>query len=120
MIGRVPRPFGSIRLSFRDGGFQEQTGTGCNGKGRACNGFYISNVIEHLDLPGEFVVAAGMIHLKPNATGATGTAWQAEVFAATTEQLIAIVGTQAVPVTHLEFQGCAAFVARFSPISELL
>jgi hypothetical protein len=90
--------------SFRNGGFQEQTGFGgagpCGqkGKGQKCRGFFVEMVLEELDAPGEWFAAGNTLYVYPNSSG---TAWQGQISVGVSERLISLVGTQASPVQHI-------------------
>ena len=106
-------------LTFRNGGFQEQTGFGGNrkkdhlptgpcgkvGKNQTrgqCRGFFAEMVLEELDIGGEFFTAAGKLYIKPNMTG---TDWQTQVSVAASERLVSLIGTQQKPVANIQFHG---------------
>ena len=75
---------------------------GCNSNGRPCNGFFLEMVLEELDEGGEFFAAEGRVYLKPNTTT---THWQDCIYAATTERLVSLKGTQDKPVQNMQFHG---------------
>ena len=96
-------------LTFRNGGFQEQTGFGGAGpcsydqsRNQTCRGFFVEMVLEELDSGGEFFTAAGKLYIKPNVTG---SAWQKQIAVGVSERLVSLIGTQEKPVAHLQFQG---------------
>ena len=98
----------SRKLHFAYGGFQ-------HGRGGGSGAFYVENVTELLDAPGEWHVADGRLRLWPNSSSSspatasvsavTATASSISLSAAVLESIVVINGTREEPVTGVTFSG---------------
>ena len=92
---------GNSTVMFGRGGWQEARGSGIRS-----NHFYVENVFEELDAPGEWYldVNSSMLYFYPNATQLRLDASN-EYAAPVLQRLVAFVGTAANPVQHIRFEG---------------
>ena len=106
-------------LGFRNGGFQEQTGSGWDTNtddnirgGKRVNGFFMEMVLEELDAPGEFFYSPLdrklYVFLNKTTAAAVGAgpgSIQIDAKAVVAERLVSMVGTQQAPVMNISFTG---------------
>jgi hypothetical protein len=97
-VAGVARKFKSGQaLAFGYGGYQEARGSGIKD-----NHFYLENVLEELDQPGEwyFDAKASLLYYWPNATDAGVTQ---EVVAPLLDTLISVKGARDITIEGIEF-----------------
>jgi Right handed beta helix region len=97
-------PQGQVQINFAYGGFQEARGSGIN----AGQHFYIENVLEELDVPGEWYYdsTGGLLYLMPNVSQAVLNA--ATISMPILHTLIAVNGSQSATnayATDISFVG---------------
>jgi len=106
-----------VAIAFGYGGYQEARGSGIN----PGQHFYLENVLEELDVPGEWFhdAAAGQLYLLPNMTLAQLAA--AEVAVPVLDAVIVVNGSQAAAgayATGLSFTGLTITQTRVSYLEQ--
>jgi len=88
-------------IEFGYGGFQEARGSGIN-RGQH---YYIENVLEELDEPGEwfFDANASILYFAPNVTGGSAAASKLELVAPLLDTLVSVKGAKDISFEGIDF-----------------